>query len=133
MNTNENRSIKVDSSDFSSDSEEDENTKLIMSAPVLSTESRRRLAAAGTYFTPFLVETPFNSTFVYFQVPITKTTSLTARPTKNSFLPYQHSNLMEAPDQPQPKQGPQTFQKSLFVEKEARLNDQLRLVVARVR
>lgn len=66
MNTNENRSIKVDSSDFSSDSEEDENTKLIMSAPVLSTESRRRLAAGGTYFTPFLVETPFNSTFVYF-------------------------------------------------------------------
>lgn len=49
MNTNENRSIKVDSSDFS-DSEGDENTKLIMSAPVLSTESRRRFVAGGKLF-----------------------------------------------------------------------------------
>lgn len=47
MTTNEIRLKFLTDSDSSSDSEEDENTKLIMSAPVLSTESRRRLAAGG--------------------------------------------------------------------------------------
>lgn len=52
MNTNENRSINL-GTDSSSD--EDENSKLIMSAPVLSTESRRRLAAGGKHLFYFKV------------------------------------------------------------------------------
>ncbi|XP_063708297.1 presenilin homolog isoform X2 [Culicoides brevitarsis] len=53
MNTRETRFHKVDSSDFSdnsSSSEEDERTKLIMDAPIMSTDTRRRLAPGATNY-----------------------------------------------------------------------------------
>uniref|UniRef100_A0A336LV48 Presenilin n=1 Tax=Culicoides sonorensis TaxID=179676 RepID=A0A336LV48_CULSO len=55
MNTNESRSIINIiglSSNLSESQQEDETTQLIMSAPVLSTDTRRRLAAGGNKNTP---------------------------------------------------------------------------------